>query len=672
MVGVARLALSLLLPAATVAWAAGARAAPGAALEDPLTRGRLLLQAGDRYGALREFSRALSDHPDNVDARRAVADVLVELGAPQAAARTLGPGVDIGLRSRLAAQAVRWAAQMPAPAGLDDPAADASLPALQALRLEARSLPVRDEGLERRLLGDLVVALVQRRRWSEALDAAADLERAGPLPAYVRHAQADALLSLRRPEEAIAAYSDVVAVDPDNRDARIGLFYAQVEAEAFDDAFATVDALAAATPATLPSSHAARPATNPDWLDTRILWSQSRRYGDQPGAAWEAVHPLAQRAPAAAYLRLEQGEVAGARGWPRLAHEEIRIAHALAPGDFGIEAALAQAEFDRRYWDATQQRLAVLEASAPDPRRLESLRRQVAAYQDAQVLLSFQPRRAEGGGLSAPGGGLSATVRAFTPPLAERWRLLAAAGREQDEPEGDRLVRDRYGAGVEGRWPDLTVEFVAWSNHALLSHPGADLLLEWRPRDQWTFGAGLQAFSAATPLRALEAGIRADAVVASATHAWSERTVVSMSLAALDFTDGNDRLEGTLDLGQVVLDRPGLELVLRPALYASRNTRRDAPYFNPASDTSVSLTADLQHRLWRRYERSLVQRLQATLGDYRQSGYGHEPVGRIEYEQAYRHDPRTEWQYGVACGWQAYDGETERSLSVFVRMDQRF
>ena len=122
----------------------------------------------------------------------------------------------------------------------------------------------------------------------------------------------------------------------------------------------------------------------------------------------------------------------------------------------------------------------------------------------------------------------------------------------------------------------------------------------------------------------------------------------------------------------MVLDRPGLELVLRPALYASRNTRRDAPYFNPASDTSVSLTADLQHRLWRRYERSLVQRLQATLGDYRQSGYGHEPVGRIEYEQAYRHDPRTEWQYGVACGWQAYDGETERSLSVFVRMDQRF
>ena len=112
MVGVARLALALLLPAATVAWAAGARAAPGAALEDPLTRGRLLLQAGDRYGALREFSRALSDHPDNVDARRAVADVLVELGAPQAAARTLGPGVDIGLRSRLAARRFLPAAEL--------------------------------------------------------------------------------------------------------------------------------------------------------------------------------------------------------------------------------------------------------------------------------------------------------------------------------------------------------------------------------------------------------------------------------------------------------------------------------------------------------------------------------------------------------------------------------
>lgn len=667
-----RLVLSLLLNIACPAGLAAMEKDAAPSFESRMERGRALSRSGDRFAALREFSLALQERPDNRDARRAVADVLVELGAPQAAARVLGPGVDIGLRSRMAGEMVRWGAQVAADNARRYEDTDKAIAILQALLVEARAMPARDVGLERRLQGDLVVALRDRERWADAATGAEQLQQTGPLPGYVRQAQADALLALRRPEEASAAYRDVLAADPSNRDARVGLFYAQVELEDFDAAFATLDISSAGLTPTRQAGISTRARPNPDWLDARILWAQSRRYGDMPDDAWRSVHPLAMQAPAASYLRLEQGEVAGARGWPRLAHDEIRIAHSLTPDDTHIAIALAEAEFNRRHWDVAAAHALALAAIVPDDTRLKRLQADIEAHRDAQLLLSLEPRTAEGGGLNAPGSGMSASLRAYTPPMAERWRLLAAAEREVDEPGDERLVRNRYGAGIEGRWPDVTFELVAWSNRGMLSHGGADASVQWQPDDHWSFEAGIESFSSATPLRAVQAGVRADAARASATHAWSELAVMSLSVSALDFTDGNRRWEGLLDFAGVVVDRPGLELVLRPALYASRNSLRDAPYFNPERDASISLAADLSHRLWRRYERSLEQRLLATLGNYWQSGYGHDMVGSIEYGQVYRHDPRTAWHYGIACGWQAYDGDTERSLSLFVRLDQRF
>jgi len=666
-----RLALSLLLLSASPAGLVAMERGGAPSLEARMQQGRTLSRAGDLYGALGEFALALQEHPDDRDARRAVADVLVELGAPQAAARVIGPDVDIGLRARMAGETVRWGSQVAGDPAHRFDVTDEAIRTLEALLAKARAMPTRDTGLERRLQGDLVVALRDRERWADTLEAAQTLQQTGPLPSYARQAQADALLALRRPEDATVAYRDVLAADPANRDARVGLFYAQVESEDFDAAFATVDALVARSAPTRRIGFV-RPSPDPDWLDTQILWSQSRRYGDMPAESWRVLHPLALQAPASPYLRLEHGELARARGWPRLGHEEIRIAHGFAPDDMNIGVALAEAEFSRRLWSTSEQHARTLAAIEPANQRLARLQTDIDAYHDAQLLVSIQPRQAEGGGLNAPGSGLTASARAYTSPLAERWRLFAAAEREVDEPDDEHLTRNRYGAGVEGRWPDVTLELVAWSNHGLLSHGGADASIEWQPDDYWTFGAGFQAFSSATPLRAVEAGIRADAANLSATHAWSESAVMSLSATTLDFTDGNRRWEGTLDFASVVVDRPGLELVLRPALYASTNSLRDAPYFNPERDRTVSLTADLSHRLWRRYERSFGQRVIATLGDYWQSGYGSDAVGSVEYAQVYRHDPRTEWNYGIACGWQTYDGDRERSVSVYVRLDQRF
>ena len=286
--------------------------------------------------------------------------------------------------------------------------------------------------------------------------------------------------------------------------------------------------------------------------------------------------------------------------------------------------------------------------------------------------LRYAPRKTEGGGANAPGDGLGAALRVYTAADSGTLAPARRSGPRNRQAHDVKLVRDRYGAGLEGRWPDVTLELVAWSNTGMLSRTGASANVLWQPDDHWTFDLDLQAFSSATPLRAVEAGVHANSADVSAIYAWDESRVASASITALDFSDGNRRLQGQADFAAAIIDAPHLDIVLRPALYASRNTLRDAPYFNPRRDASLTLALELTHILWREYERSLTQRLVANAGGYWQSDFGQGAIAEVSYTQTFRVEPRTEWNYGLQWSRRLYDGDTEHSLTAFVQLNQRF
>lgn len=639
-----------------------------------LQQGRQALRAGDRYTALRLFGLARELQPDDPEIRRAVADVLVELGAIEGAARALGPLADPGIHSRRAAARLRWAEAV----GPEDPAhrfdgIDAAIAQLEALLAQARQASPPDAGLQLRLQRDLAVALRRRERWAEVLVTVERLRAEDPnVPAYVRHVEAEALLALRRPAEARRIYEDLLRADPTDRAARTGRFWSALDEDDYAVAFAEADARAAAAggPAR-PVGRMAAPQQDEEWLDAQLLAARVRRFADQPAHAWARVEPLALEAPASPALREELGEIAAARGWPRRAHEELLIARSLVVDDPGLELALAESEMRRRQWAAAQERVARLAPLYPGNTRLLRLQRDLEAWRAAELQLAILPRKERGESALAPGDGLSARARVYTPPLDERWRLLAEASRETAQPRDVKLVRNRYGAGVEGRFPDVTLELAAWGNTGLSDHPGATAAVQWQPDDHWTWAAQLEAFTPETPLQALEAGIRADRLVLSAVYAWHESRVVSANLQGYDFTDGNRRQALSADYSAIVMRSPATAVLFKPAFYASRNSRTDAPYFNPSRDASLSLALEVQDRIWRHYERSWLQRLVLAAGPYWQRGFGTRLTGSASYEQAWRVDPRTEWVWGLSLGRRYYDGDSEDTLLLFMRLQQR-
>ncbi len=648
------------------AWASAqaARAPGAAAAQAPLPA---------LFIALRAYTQASRLQPANPDAALGASAVMSRLGAPYGAAQQL-PAAPLALRVDQAGRQVRWATQLdpPSPARRFE-RADAALAEIDRLLAEVRATSGADPALLQSLRRDRVIALRQRERWADTAAAAASLRAdGGALPAFVRQAEADALLALRRPEQARAAYNDVLAADPANREAAVGRFFAEVEIEDFTAAFGTVDALAAREPQALTLPLDPMPRPNPEWLDAHILAANARSYADMQAEAWQRITPLADGAPALGYLRASQSAIAAGRGWPRRADEEIHIAASVAPDDRGIQIGLADSAMRRQRWPEARERVAALVAAFPDDRAVQRAARDLATRDLAELQTGVVLRRETGDAQAAPGSGIDAYLRLYSPPIGELWRAVAVAERlTASPPEGD-AVRNRFGAGAQYRGPDAQLEATAWSNQGTLQKNGFSLSGSWTPDDHVWLGAEAQAFAADTPLRALLYGITANAAGASASYRWHESRSVAAAFRRLDFSDGNLRRSLLLSGTERVVAEPTLKIDLRPAFYTSTNSLVGAPYFNPSRDRSFSLGVEADHLTWRRYERSFNQRLVATLGSYWQQGYGAGVVGGLRYEHVWRNDPLTELRYGIELARSRYDGVAERNGIFFATLNHRF
>jgi hypothetical protein len=618
---------------------------------DALISGEAADRAGDSYSALREYAEARQSLPDDVDLRNAEAGVLARMGAPYAAAQ-MRDQPDPGLEAREAGLMVRWGARYrSADPRLRFAGTDAAMARLDFLIAAAEAARPRDSGLLTRLRRDRVVALRDRERWTEAVAQAEQLARAGDrLPPYVLQAEADSLLALRHPKAARRAYQEVLKAEPRNRDASIGLFYAEVETEHFWTAFATIDA-----------------------LGDRVTAAMARNYADMNAEAWRRLYPLSQTAPALGYLRSSVGTVAAARGWPRLADEEVKIAASLAPQDLGIRIALADSALRlRRYREAINRSRELASVYAGNA-SVQRLVRDVESFDSFEFRSeSYRYKEGVGGGPNAPGSGFGTVNRIYSRPLADRFRIVCGIDDWEAQPIEGRVDRWHVGCGLEWRLPSLTFEATGWDNLGTLHRGGAHLAVTWTPTDHWSFAADAQLFTTDMPLRALLYGITANSLVFGAGYEWHESRGWGGNVQVVDFSDGNHRLAGGFHFVQRFVDRPHLKVTVRPELYTSRNTLLNAPYFNPPHDFSAFLSLDAVHTMWRRYEKAFRQHISGGAGSYWEQDDGTHAIFTAAYEQILEFSPATYLHYGATFARRSYDGDLVNSVTLSLGITRRF
>jgi|HubBroStandDraft_6_1064221.scaffolds.fasta_scaffold13637_3 biofilm PGA synthesis protein PgaA len=645
-----------------------ARRAP--AVERLLAEGYAWRRAGDPYRAIAIYTEALKLAPANKEARTETGAILKAEGAPYAAAEIAGTTPPFAADE--AAAMVRWGAQIRS----SDPThrfdgTDVALARIDAL-LAALPPPPAEAAARRQLRLDRLVALRDRVRMREAIEEGETLRAAAPLPQYAEEAYADALLYLRRPEDALDAYKRALAASPKSVEARYGQFYSAVELEDFTVAYATIDAMVADEPIWRGYQGDPTRYPNSERASAEVTAAQGRFYGNQLGEAWARITGIADAAPANSSARLALYQIANARGWPRQATAEGEIAASLDPRAVGSKIALIEVAIANYRFSDAQQMMTELLAVYPENTAVQRLARDLDAKQRWLIELEAKPSDSEGGGANASGRSLTTLAKVTTPPIDDNWQLFASHDYANARPPEGFVERSRVSAGVQWHIPNLTATLYPSQSLGTLSRAGGGATLDWSAIDEIRLAFAGELYSWDTPLRALLHGITSDSISTKATYRWHESRSVAASFAYQPFSDGNQRFAGGVSYKERLINLPGFDLTGNAEAYASSNSRRNAPYYNPSHDLSVTGGLLAEHVLWRRYENSLVQALKVDGGLYSEGGFHDNWIATINYEHRWRFDPLTEFRYGVLLSRRVYDGSVEKSVTLVVGLTQRF
>jgi len=520
---------------------------------------------------------------------------------------------------------------------------------------------------DQRRLTDRLSALAARRRAADAVRLyEAMLERDLPVPLWAVRDVAGSYLELRRPQPAVELYSRVIAANPDDFDANLGLFFALVESEQLDAATAHIDQYAAR----LPERRHRDGRYNGERLSADITADRVRIFADRLAKAERRVEQRHATTPFNAEARQSSASLALARGWPQQGEEMLLRTLGADPINPSLHADLAETRLSLQDWPAARTSLADaldLDAENGAVRRA----RESFALHDRYELY-VEAGYGEGSDVNYFGSrDWSIDSFLYSPPIHERWRIFAHNYSAGADFYGENQTWIRTGAGAEWRW--LNWRLTGEVNGGSSVKAGATGTVRWKPDDHWTFYGTAESVTNQIPLRAVADGIYASRASLGADWRQHESRKFSVGVAASDFSDGN--LRESLNAAWFERWYSGPQWMFETTLGAdaSRNSlETSVNYFNPASDRSLWLTAAVENLTWRNYDRSFRQRLALTGGNYWQEYYPSGAIEAIEYGHRWELERDLSLRYNIGRLLRPYDGEREGRTYANLTLLWRF
>jgi len=653
-------------------------------LEARLALGYALMHDGQQHASLAEYDRAWELAPGRRDVLREYLFALQRAGLPVLALGMAEQHPDLlgdeelrTMRADALAERVRLADTSSRSESERFVIADRALVQANTMMKEWESLPEAQADVIR-VRVDRMGALHARVDMQGVVDeyyALKDMQV--PLPPYALRWAASAMLYLRQPELAVELYREVIAASNDKDQSWLSdhqsLYYALIESEELEEADQLSKQLAEAQPARLYPLGVPEGRPNNNWLDSQILVANNALYRDDLPAAQQSFESLSDAAPGNVSLRTSRASVYAARGWPRRAEEQLKIAESTAPKTVEVEASQATNALALQEWRQVDALADDLVERFPDNLRAQRVDRLRDVHHMAELRIAGYRGRSSDDSVSGSGDfGLETVL--YTSPFKEDWRAFAGAGTGRGEfLEGD-AQHDWLRAGLEHRIRNNTLEAeISSHDFGFGRRAGGRLAGVHDVNDVWQYGWSAELLSASTPLRALNSNIDADSLSTYGRWRESESREVSLSILPMSFSDGNDRLAVVLDGSQRVFTAPRMTLDAGLELSTSRNSQGgEGPYFNPERDASVISTLNLSHILHRRYETVWSQDIQIGAGYYQQRDFDGGGMGLLGYGQRLRMNDVFDSGFLLSALSRPYDGDREQEYRLVLDVNFRF
>jgi len=639
-----------------------------------LTRGYVAERQGHFTAALSYYNKGLRAEPGNRQLRKQRAFIASALGAGEIALREAQaePGLfDSEQLTRFQLEAlalqIRWG-------GLPRPS-DAASSAETAVADYQAITPLSEPNIRHRQY-DYIVALVMTRRMVEAaaqFEELRDEVGVDKIPYYVLNSAGQAYLYLEQSQQALNCYLAAQKNLPQNasRSARfnveMGLFYALTDTQQFDAASTLINEVKAQEkPWIRPTAKMWLP--NDRYAASQEAAAMALAYREEFDEALEQLDQLIAIAPANTNLRMSRAAVARWRGWYRLSESDLDKVNTPS-AQFTKNLSAANLAMDTQDFDEAHSLLDRVAASEPDAKAVVDLERRWLTHERAQLFVDASAGQSDGAEL----GNDTYTVdtRYYSQPLDYRYRLMVHDNIRYAKFDDDPVRDHRLGAGVEYREQYWTV--TSEVNKGLQDNDdiGASLGANWQPTDHWLLAAQTNYNSSSIPMQAVENDISANDVTLSTRYRSDESRETSVFLGAMDFDDGNLREWLGTSYSQRVLNLPHHKLRASASAYFSRNDSDNAPYFNPSSDREVTVGLEHEWRIYRDYDRSLVQRAGIYAGVYDQASFGADSLWRFRIAHDWGISDRLNFSYGFDIAKRPYDGAQEEQKSIFFSLGWR-
>ena len=487
--------------------------------------------------ALARYQTALEISPGDPAALRGMALVLRELLLPQKALAIADkhPGIldknEIAqLEADVAALEIREGAQAQYPEERRFEATDRALVRLEALLAEP--------DVRQRLEYDRIVALVDRGRTAEAVEAFDSLDKApDDLPVYVLERAGTAYLEEHQPSKARPLLENAIERAPENLELNFRIFYVYADLREYDKADKVAEKL-------LTEIAASRPADDPSYLRARILVGLSRAYADRLGDAQQYFESLAAEIPHNTQIRGELANVYRWRGWVDQSLEQYGQILAVEPDFVSARVGETHTLMDAHEFDDVERALADLELRHGKEDAVRSLARRWENHNRSEIYIDT--RFGESSGTTFGDEQYEINASWYSRPFDNRYRALVRTYDAFAEfPEGD-AHRKRAGLGV-------AYAYARWRANAVLTadrsggDAGIDLDARYRYSDQLSFGGRFETQSTDTPLRGYRVGVSSDLFRVSTRYAPDEATSVGLALSIQHLSDGNKARSFLLD-----------------------------------------------------------------------------------------------------------------------------
>jgi biofilm PGA synthesis protein PgaA len=629
-------------------------------------------RSGDLIGALAGYESVLELDPTHRGALRGKALVLRSLLLPSQALELAAahPGIlteaEVArLRVDEIAVELRLAAKTPYPPAMRGEHSAQTVTALDEYLADAQDPGARDAlGLDR------VVALADANRYAEAVNAFEALPaNESALPPFVALAVGEAYRGVERPGDALRILEPVAQTNPRDVELVFALIHTYLDLEEYAAAYALTERLTSEAPLLNTEQGSTVVKGNPQRLRAELVAGVADAYGDQLVAAQTRFEDLLTDAPNNLDLRHELANVYRWRQWLDRSLFEYRQVLTVNADLLSARIGYGYAQIDAHQFPEVETTVAELTADYGDEPAVQRLAEEWNLHNRSE--LTVVANSGESSGSTFGTDYYRVDTYWYTRPYAYRWRGLVHVHDAYAEfPEGE-SERQRIGVGTEYRAERWTATGEISGARGDSSDLGVRGAVDWRLSDAWTLAGLLDLNSNDVPLRGSRVGVETDAAGITALYTRHESLAGAIGTRFHDLNDGNAARYLFANGRQRIVNRPRWKVDVTGEVAASRAQRNDVVYFSPTRDTTVWAGLSHEGRLFRRYDRSLVQTASVAVGRYDQSGYSAGEVWRAEYGLTWQPGKRLAFGAGIERARMRYDGVPEYSTDFFATVRAR-